>query len=135
MAGLPEPSQGCASTSDKTSGLTEPSVDTVGHTTCTDLLSSREIFLNIDHVNFQGGSSRQCIAEWRKITADKWVLDQVQGVWPNFLIKPIQFSYPKRFDWSEAEHEIIDNELTILLRKGVIKRLALLQTSLYPMYS
>ena len=78
--------------------------------------------MNIDHVNFQGGSSRHCIAEWRKITADKWILDRVQGVWPNFLIKPIQFSYPKRFVWSEAEHEIIDNELTILLRKGVIQK-------------
>ena len=33
MAGLPEPSQGCVSTSDKSSEPTEPSVDTVGHNT------------------------------------------------------------------------------------------------------
>ena len=38
------------------------------------------------------------------------------------MIKPIQFSTPKRFIWSEAEHKIIGNELTILLRKGVIQK-------------
>ena len=71
---------------------------------------------------FFGGCIRHCLCVWKTITSDPWVLEHIQGVYPNLIMKPIQFSYQKEIKWSESELVSIDEEVRSLLDKDVVHK-------------
>ena len=73
-----------------------------------------------DMENFMDGNITNCFEKWANITQDQFVLNMVKfGLTMEFAEVPVcQFVPP--FNFSYMETEIIDAEISKLLRKGVI---------------
>ena len=70
---------------------------------------------------FIAGHTKACIKKWYQITSDPWVLDQIKGVYPDFITEPRQLILPNEISWSTTEFKIIDKEVVKLLEKNIIK--------------
>ena len=58
---------------------------------------------------------------WRKITSDPWVLETVSGYHLEFNTLSVQSVLPRPPPFSEREKQLIDEEITKLL-KGAIRK-------------
>ena len=70
---------------------------------------------------FVAGNIKNYINEWRKITDDCHVLETVEGCTIDLIHKPYQSYTPKPLKVNDLEMGIIDNEIDIMIKKGVIK--------------
>ena len=71
--------------------------------------------------NFNAGSISRHFSEWVKITSDKDILSDVEGMTIECTELPVQHYLPVP-QFSEIESTVIDNEINELLTKEVIKR-------------
>ena len=67
------------------------------------------------------GRTKYFIPAWQEITADKQILEMVQGCPIEFISMPKQLSSAYPFSHNPVEREIISKEVDKLLIKGVIE--------------
>lgn len=67
------------------------------------------------------GKVGQYLEQWSQLTSDKWVLQTVKGCKLEFDNLPEQANEPSQINFTVEEIDIIDNELSKLLHKGVIE--------------
>ena len=73
------------------------------------------------NIKVRAGNIANCKRAWRELTSDRWLLKCVNGMEIQFLVWPVQNRVPHPFRLSKEEIEFVDNELTGLLEKQVIK--------------
>ena len=67
-----------------------------------------------------GGRLKQFFPQWRCLTSDWFILDSVRHYRIEFAQTPEQESVPKEINFTPQEQIIIEEEISKLLRKGVI---------------
>ena len=67
------------------------------------------------------GKLKFFIDTWKKYTSDPWILQTVAGYCINFEMLPFQFTIPKEISFSDEHRQIIDNEISDLLKKGAVE--------------
>ena len=79
-------------------------------------------FLEETEIKFCAGNIKNCLDEWKKITNDKHVLETVSGCNIDLIATPYQPIPSKQINFSEDESKIIEDELLVMLEKGVIEK-------------
>lgn len=104
----------------------DQTIDPISHIAHMNNLSGSECTAKVSELSsaFQGGNAKNFLRRWQQLTRDIWVTKHIEGVRPNFLIKPRQFNYPRQFNWSTQELQIIDIEIEALMRKKVIQKVS-----------
>lgn len=69
---------------------------------------------------FQAGKLTEHLDSWKSLTNDKEILDMVTGTTIDFHTQPVQHNVPLQKNLTPLEGQIIDNEVSKLLSKGVI---------------
>ena len=80
-----------------------------------------QVSLATSHATALDGRTKYFIHAWREITADKQILEMVQGCPIEFKSMPNQLSTAHPFSVNPIEREIINTEVDKLLSKGVIE--------------
>ena len=80
---------------------------------------------NVD--NFVGGKTSCFINVWEKLNVGDWVLDKIEGVKPEPCVHPSQIRDKNEIKFSLEEDIIIQNEISKLLAKKVIKQVTSVQ--------
>ena len=70
---------------------------------------------------FQAGQISSHISEWTTLTSDREILETVSGRCVKFSLTPVQVFPPLQPNWSKTEGDFTDNEILMMLHKGVIK--------------
>ena len=70
---------------------------------------------------FQAGAISNYFAEWQKLTSDFEVLNSVSGLSLDFIEIPSVSGNSFESHFSKHEHVFIQNEISRLVKKGVIK--------------
>ena len=86
-----------------------------------DLTIENDLTLPVEE-KFQAGNIKNCINEWTKITNDKHVLETVTGCNIDLVKEPYQPFPPKQIRFSDEESTFIEEELLVMLEKGVIEK-------------
>ena len=81
-----------------------------------------QVSLATSHVTALAGRTKYFVPAWREITADKQILEMVQGCPVEFKSMPKQLSSAHPFSLNPIEREIISTEVDKLLSKGVIEQ-------------
>ena len=70
--------------------------------------------------SFKGGQLKPYYNEWMTLTSDSEILNPVNGLSIEFVEQPIQDKCPNPYLLSVFEQNVIDNEITKLLSRGLI---------------
>ena len=65
------------------------------------------------------------VANWERITKDRWVLNTVKGYQIEFISQPHQSRRPHPCRFSEPQQELVEWEIAELSRKGAVTKLGL----------
>ena len=71
--------------------------------------------------NFVAGQTSNYIDQWKTITSDPWVIENVKGIVIPFVEEPVQSSVPFPYKLSAQEKLTVDTEVESMLLKGVIE--------------
>lgn len=77
--------------------------------------------LNLDHVPL-AGRLKHCMANWKLICADPWVLGAVQGTHLDFVTSPFRESVPLPQPFSREEASMVEMEVQEMLQKSAIHK-------------
>ena len=69
---------------------------------------------------FTAGNISHYFSSWEKLTSDSVILNIVQGYELEFDTLPLQTTIPKPINFNHREMAIIDEQIDLLLDKGVI---------------
>ena len=70
---------------------------------------------------FIAGKTERYIAQWRKITSDRWILRTICGYQVELVDKPDQTFIPSPIKFSNSEEEAINQEIMDFAQKGIIE--------------
>lgn len=85
------------------------------------VLESKVSFDNVN-IPFQAGSLTKKLQNWQLLTEDEWILNAIKGYKIEFFKTPVQFSTPKVIDFGQDRNDIVDQEVSELLRLGAISQ-------------
>ena len=71
--------------------------------------------------NFYGGEISYNFANWRRLTSDKWILQQVQGVQVEFQDNPSNIPHKRKIVFNSMEDELVKQEISSFIKKGIIQ--------------
>ena len=71
--------------------------------------------------NFYGGKISNNFANWRRLTSDKWVLQQVRGVQFEFHENPSNIPHKREIVFNSTEDELVEQEISSFIKKGIIQ--------------
>ena len=71
--------------------------------------------------NFYGGKISDNFANWRRLTSDKWILQQVRGVQVEFQDNPSNIPHKREIVFNSTEDELVKQEISSFIKKGIIQ--------------
>ena len=72
--------------------------------------------------NFTAGKISNCISQWFDFTHDPWILGVIKGYCLEFTETPYQNFIPRELKFSQIECEVVNNEITTFIEKGIIRK-------------
>ena len=63
------------------------------------------------------------LSNWQVLTKDQWVLNTVQGYSLDFISEPHQGAPPHTPQYSSEQHQLIEEEVRALLKKGAVSEI------------
>lgn len=71
-------------------------------------------------LQFEGGSTKHFLNQWKKLTSDPEILKIVTGIELEFCTEPVQNNVLHQYSFNEKENIAIDAEIQKLLNKRII---------------
>ena len=71
--------------------------------------------------NFYGGKISDNFANWRRLTSDKWILQQVWGVQVEFQDNRSSIPHKREIVFNSTEDELLKQEISSFIKKGIIQ--------------
>ena len=68
-----------------------------------------------------GGRTKFCYNNWKRLTKDKFILDNIQGCKINFKEMPKQITLPRPIIFTKVELKALESMLAEFVNKNIIK--------------
>ena len=86
-----------------------------------EFISSIVDYLRLKTKLFQASRISSHVSEWRTLPSDREILETISWQPIEFTLTLVQAFSPPQPNWSKTEGDFIDDEILMLLHKGVIK--------------